>query len=677
MLNLALAFLLAASPQDTDADKVGALFDRLVKSMADKDADAMNRCFHARRMMKELEVRGFGTPAATPEAADLKVQALQGALAKLATNAGAIGAAWEKIRLLRLQVGPDGTEAEAFCRMTIGGAKSRVRFWLAKEEEWWKVYDFEMQEGSLRLSILVGSVWAGMGGNEKGRKAVLGSFLALQRATAELEAGEPEKAQKIVRTALESKPPAMLLGWLEVVNAQASIALGEYEEAVKAAGRVLEHQADVHLAHLLQAQALFELQDYEKCIEAAQEYLKRSGDDVDGWELVGNAQDKLSNRKEAIAAYRKGAAADDEEFANRVSLGRLLIADGKPAEAATVLQEASKNAPADEGVFEEAAAMLDGAGEFAAVLQLARDQAKRTPDEVEAVIWEGKALRKLKRFDEAEKALLKGLEKDEEDQELAEELIFTLAQGGKDVEALKRVDKIAAEDEDRGRFLRAFVHVSSGRSGKAIEELKAMLDSYPDGVDEIEQEPAFEKLRQEVDLQILIGRAKAVREFDAAAAERMGEKDWEGLLKLARERIGLAPDHAHAHYHQGYALLRLGRPFDAELAFKAAIGKTKDKILFRDELGRALAVQGKLDEALALAEELLANHKDRTPGLHLRVVAYVMAKKLEPALKALEEVLKEDPYWHAAVEADDDLEEFRKLQACQDLLKKAKAKGDE
>jgi predicted Zn-dependent protease len=673
MIELTLALLLVGAPQDDDSDKVRALFDRLVKAMADKEGAAINRCFHIPRMMKEVEDRGFG--AGSKEAERKRARAFEAVLPQIAEQSAATGATWDRIRLLQLKVRPDG-DAEALCRMTIGGDRSRVRIWLAKDGQEWRIYDLEMQEGNLRLSIIVGSVWAGLGADEKIKKAVLNSFLAMQRAEKELQSGDSEKALKILEKALASEPPPFLKAWLEVMVTQAHIAEGEYEEAIASADRTLALQKDLHLAHLLKAGAYFQLEDYKKCLEAAHEYVKQSGDDADAWEMIGDAHDKLSNRKEAIAAYRKGAAADDEEHSNRMSLGRLLIADGQAAEAAIVLKEASKNAPTDELVFDEAAELLDGAGQFDAVLEMARDYTKRAPDDVEGPRWEGKALRKLKRFDEAEKALLKGLEKNEDDPDLEEELVFTLAQAGKDADAMKRADKVAAEYEDFGRFLRAFVHVTAARAGKALEELRAMLDSSPGLVERVEKEPAFEKLRQEVDLQILIGRAKAAIEFEIQAQEKVEEKDWEGLLKLAKERVAAAPDHAQAHFMQGQALRKLGKFFDAELALKAAISKTKSKTLFREELGRALAAQGKLDEALPLADELIAN-EEKVEGLYLRAVANAMCKKTDAALKALAEVFEEDPDWHHVVAEDDDLVELRKLPACKALIKKAKAKSEE
>src|SRR5258706_3276509 len=222
----------------------------------------------------------------------------------------------------------------------------------------------------------------------------------------------------------------MLVGWLELLNAQACVQIGDYEDAVKAADRALAAQKDLHVALHMKAGALFELEKYETCIEAELLYLKAAGDDAEGWIVVGNAHDKLKHPAEAIDAYRKGAAADDEDFANRLQLGRLLIAEKKVAEARAPMKEASKNAPEDEDAFEQAVELLDGAGDFAGVQELAAERLKRTPDDSSVLLWNGKSLRRLKKVDDAEKALRAALEKEKEDTGLAEELIFTLAEAG-------------------------------------------------------------------------------------------------------------------------------------------------------------------------------------------------------------------------------------------------------
>ncbi len=194
-------------------------------------------------------------------------------------------------------------------------------------------------------------------------------------------------------------------------------------------------------------------------------------------------------------------------------------------------------------------------------------------------------------------------------------------------------------------------------------------------MDEVEQEPVFAKLRQGAELQKLLAAAHASVDFIAEAEKRKEKDDWDGLLKLTRDRVNGVSEDKWGHYYQGVAHRRLGSFFDAELALKAAITRTKDKSEFREELGRAMAGQGKLDEALALADELAAAGS-KEDALLLRVVAHALVKKLEPARQALAELLEKFPDSLYAVGIDADLVEFRKLPGCQALLKKAKAKDE-
>jgi tetratricopeptide (TPR) repeat protein len=672
---IALSLVLSSAPQDqssTEEEKIRGALDALVKAMAGRDRAGISACFHPRRMIKELDAQGFKLPGTGPEKEEQGIRALQAALPSIAGNMAAIGTAWEKIRTLGVHFQPGAEEVEALCRVTAGGSKTRMRFWLVKEEGAWKIFDFEVQEGNMRLSVTVGAIAANLGADEKTRKAMMTAFVALRKAAVQLGSGDADEAHKIIQEALGDDPPGIMRAWMELIDTQALLVLEKHGDAIKAADRLLGHQKDMFVAHHLKAAALFELGEYEKCIESEREFLKNMGDDAEAWIVVGNAHDKLHQADKAIEAYRKGAAADDEEFANRLQLGRLLIAAGRAAEARPVLKEASRNGTPEDDAFEQAAGFLDGAGDAIGTLELAEERIKRTPDDATVLAWQGKSLRKLKRFDEAEKVLRPAVEKNKDERELAEELIFTLAQAGKEREAMERSDAMAGEDADRARFLRAFVHVTAGRAGKAIEELRAMLEADADGVEEIEKEPVFEKLRQEVDLQIVIGRAKARRAFLNEVGRLSEKEDWDGVLKISKEQAGATPEDRYAHYYQGYALRRLGRPFDAELAFKAAIAKSKDNTDFSAEFAKALAAQGKLDEALALADRVLAESKAEETGLLIRVLAYALVKKSDPALKALDVLLEKHPEWRHVVEGDADLAEFLKLEACQELLKRAK-----
>jgi tetratricopeptide (TPR) repeat protein len=165
----------------------------------------------------------------------------------------------------------------------------------------------------------------------------------------------------------------------------------------------------------------------------------------------------------------------------------------------------------------------------------------------------------------------------------------------------------------------------------------------------MDKEPVFEKLRSDK----LVAAARAAAEY--GKARQMPDLPDEELLRIARERAEAAPDHALAYYDQGRALRRLRRYAEAETVLrKAASG---------DELGRALAAQGKLEEALAVTDEMLG-----------RVAVYVIAGKRDTALQALQALLEKHPDRHSDIAMDDDFAEFRRLPAVQDQLRKARAK---
>jgi tetratricopeptide (TPR) repeat protein len=512
-----------------------------------------------------------------------------------------------------------------------------------------------------------------MGRDAESRKAMQKAFTALITAVKQLAAGEADEARASLAAAREAEPPALVAGWIDLLDAQALASQERFEEAVRAADRALGAQKDLALAHHLKALSFAALEKHEETIASEKEFIRLVGDDAEAWLAVGEAYEKLDRTADAIEAFRKGAASDDEDFSCRLNLGRLLLEAGRGAEAKPHLLVASHLASPGEGVFEEAAVMLAGAGEHGAVLELAEERAKRTPDDESVLLWQGRALRRLSRLDEAEKVLrraaLKEREKDEESSECAEELVFALAQAGKGKEALERAGILAVGDGDSARYVRLFLHAMAGRIPKGLEELKSLIEEDDDVLDRILKEPALEKFRADADVRKVLDPARQKRDFQQAVLKRV-KGDWEGMLKLSLERSAAAPEDALALYYQGYALRRLRRFDEAAKALRVAVERGKGKQDSREELGRALAALGRVDEGLAEADALMADGKAR--GLALRVAVYAIAKKTGEAVVALRDLLKEDREWHEVVRKDPDLREFRNLPAVQEQLDRAK-----
>jgi tetratricopeptide (TPR) repeat protein len=462
------------------------------------------------------------------------------------------------------------------------------------------------------------------------------------------------------------------MDWIDLVDGQALSALGDAAGGLKAADRVLVRQKDLAVAHRLKAACHAALGEPAKAIAAGKEYLRLVGDDAEMWTLIGRASEALDQIEPAIEAYRKGVDADAQDAVIRLELGRVLLARRQAAEATTLFTAAVTLAGAEEDLFERAADLLDRAGAHAEALALTDAAAIRRSDEAPVLLRRGRALRKLGRGKEAEETLTRASKLHLDDSDIPRELVLTLAQSGKDAEAQERMRTAAPGAVWSHALVRAFVHAAAGRSPQALEELKVVFRTEPElptSVASIEQEPVFEKLRDHP----LVKSARAGRDYWAA---RLNPKlAPEEMLRIAQERIQALPDDALALFDEGRMLRRLKRFADAEASLRKAIEKSDDKSKFQDELGRTIAAQGRLDDALAVADGLIkAAPKAPEPGLDLRVAVFALSGKRDAAIKALQTLLDRHPAWHAAAIAGEDLDEFRRQPAVQEILRKARSR---
>jgi tetratricopeptide (TPR) repeat protein len=670
---LLLPAALPAYPAGSDEEsRVRAALETFGQAMADQDREAVAKHFHLPRLVQELHERGGLPLPENDEEKERLLRRYRQSLPLLATGPASVGVPWEKIRTLSVKLKAGEQEAEALGIVRSAGSSTKVRFWLAREGAEWKIFDMEFMEFGIRLSMTAGSIAAALGKDDEAHRSFKKALGAILKAIQDLTSGEFELARQSLEVARAAKPPGLIGAWIDLMDAQALHLLDRHEEAIQAADRALAVEKNLAVCHFVKAASYAALEDYERAIATEKEFLRQVGDDPEAWGVIGDAYEKRGKAELAMDAYRKGAASDDEDHSNRFNLGRLLIESGKVAEAKPLLREASRLAPPDEETFEEAATLLDGVSEFAAVLELAEERVRRTPDEESVLVWQGRALRKLGRLKEAEKVLNRIPAKDREDGEAQDELVFVLAQAGRDRDAKEEAGKRLEGDEETARYLRLFLAGAAGRTAPALEDLKPLLETDESYADRIRKEPALEKFRMEDVVKKALQPALERYDFKQAV-QKLPSKDREGMLRLSEARAKAAPADEWAFYYQGFALRRLGRFEEAQKALTEAVRKSKrPPDSFRDELGRALAAQGKIEEALAQAEAILKSDGSKVTALTLRAVASVFAKKPEEALKLVEEILKENSAGYAELQSDPDLGELRKLPAFQELLKKAK-----
>jgi len=658
MLLLLALFL---SPQDGEA-KVRESIGTLEKALVGKD-ESVGDLFDISRLLREMERRG-----SIPDSnfRYRSARRLEDNMSTIVNAPGALFGGWNKIEPLHVKLLPGNEDAEALCRVTIGGKPSKFRLWLTRTGDAWKPYDLEKLDGTYRLSV-VGLQYTPGVHDDEDRQSLRDGVQTLQRATMHLTKGQAEGARDALAMARRSTPPEYVMDWIDLVDAQALHVLGDSAAGLKAADRVLVRQKDLAVAHRLKATCHAALGEPAQAIAAGKEYLRLVGDDAEMWTLIGRASEALDQADQAIEAYRKGAATDPQDHAVRLELGRMLLDRRTTDEAAALFTAAVGLAPTDEDVFERAADLLDRAGAHAEALALTDAAAARRSDEAPVLLRRGRAFRKLGKLKEAEETLVRASRLHLDDREIPRELILTLAQSGKDAEASERLRTEASP------LIRAFVHAAAGRSGPALEALRTVFraeQELPASMAWIEREPVFEKLRGEA----IFRSAGAARDYWVA---RLNPKlAPEQMLRIARERIQAMTGDALATYDEGRMLRRLKRFADAEASLRKAIEKSEDKSKAQDELARTLAAMGRMDDALDIADAMIkAAPKAPEPGMDLRVAVFAVSGKREAAIKALQTLLDRYPGWHASAIAGDDLDEFRRLPAVQEILRKARSKA--
>jgi tetratricopeptide (TPR) repeat protein len=641
---MTIALLLSLSLAGRQAEaKVREAIATFEKALVAKD-ESLDDHLDLQALLREMERRG-SIPDVSFRVRG--VRRLEENLTTLVASPGALNGGWDRMVPLHVRVAASGDEADALCRVSIGGRKETFRVWLARSFNGWKISDLENLDGSYRLSV-IGLQYAPGVTVDEDRQALRDGVMALQRGAVALQKGKPEAVREALAMARRCDPPPYVVDWIELTDGLALRAMGDPLLALKAADRVLSRQKDLAVALRLKAACHAELREHAPAVAAAKEYLKLVGDDAEIWTLIGAASERLGKADEALDAYRKGAAADPEDGDSRRELGRVLVERGRAGEGAPWLSESVRL----RGRFESAADLLDGAGAHAEALALAEEEAAKQPDAPTVLARLGRGLRAVGRLKEAEEALVRASKLHPDDAEITREFVLVLAQAGKEADARALMKKEA------DGYVRAFVHAAAGRPAQALEELAVVFRQEAaagTALRRVETEPVFEKLRSDK----IVTAAKAAREY--GEARRNPHLPPEEMLRIARERAEAVPEDALAYYDQGRALRRMRRYAEAEPLLRNAL--EKDKRL-SNELARTLAAQGKLEEALAVAGE----------DLDLRVVVTATAGKRDAAIKALQALLEKDPGRHPEIALDDEFAEFFRLPAVQDLLRKARAK---
>jgi tetratricopeptide (TPR) repeat protein len=368
---------LAAAPRQAETKVREALGD-LEKALVAKD-EAVGDLIDLTRLVKEMERRGSIPEGTADGFRNRGLRRLEENLSTVVSAPGSLNGGWERIEPLTVRLNAAGDEAQAFCRVTIGGKRGKFRFWLSRAGDAWRTVDYENLDGSYRLSVIGLQYAPGIFDDEE-KNTLRDAVMTLQRGAVYLSKGQAGAAREALGMARRSAPPPYIADWIDLVDGLALKAQGNASSGLKAAERVLERQKDLAVAQRLKAACLLSLGEPAKSILAAKEYLQLVGDDAEAWVLIGEAHQKLNEPDQALEAYRKAAELDPEDWESRWHLGRALRRLGRFDDALSTIQTAIEKSGEKARFQDELGRTLAQQGKVEQALAVAEELIKSRPE---------------------------------------------------------------------------------------------------------------------------------------------------------------------------------------------------------------------------------------------------------------------------------------------------------
>jgi tetratricopeptide (TPR) repeat protein len=216
---------------------------------------------------------------------------------------------------------------------------------------------------------------------------------------------------------------------------------------------------------------------------------------------------------------------------------------------------------------------------------------------------------------------------------------------------------------------------------KAEERVNQILASHPDDTDALFVKAAIEaRLGKAEDAEQYLQKAleespQFLKSSLALAVMKIGKRDLAGAEETLRKAVAQSPQSADAELALGKFYDWRGKRAEAETAFKQAVeldpasapalmslgaiyqktsrGSDAEAIYkrvsalpgreYKPVYGVYLAVEGRLDQAIAEMEKLCKSDPEDRPARDLLVATYLKANRFDTAQKLLDDVLKKNP----------------------------------
>ena len=297
---------------------VRRFFDRLRPALDDGDAAAVLEMFDVAAM---LDAAGTQVALPTGSARKRAIEMLQKDMPRrLADPATGIGWVRYEIRAVRPLPGEPERVMVYSRHWDAAGITSKLRWWLVRDGDRFRAYDFENLDLAMRTSTMIG-VGFQTGQSSPGLLAELQQLLTASQSAVE---GNVEPALATLEGLDDAGLPPVIEAFRLSIIAGLRVDRREFTAALTAAERAWKLNDDMPYMHLVLASCHTGLGRYEQALGHAEDYAALLGKDADYYVEVGDAQRGRGEPDLAEAAYRAGLADDRQSGMSVLGLLRLL-----------------------------------------------------------------------------------------------------------------------------------------------------------------------------------------------------------------------------------------------------------------------------------------------------------------------------------------------------------------
>ena len=417
----------------------------------------------------------------------------------------------------------------------------------------------------------------------------LNAFKALASARIDIVGGRYELAEKQLLEYLEDFPDDLdgkhFLGLVYLRQGRTEEAIAQFDEIIAKAPKRAS-------TLVLLARAYEQSREWLRAEALSKKLLEQLPTDARVMSVLARSQSMLGKLDEALATYRRLIDTWPDVPSYRIRFAQMLLANKRAEE----------------------------------VLERVRQWRQAGPDSSLLVALEADALLALRRMDEAIGVVKSAYEKSPEDAGVGMILAGLCGRLGKAEEARETVETVLSRSSDNVDVVRAVAkfYTDAGDPAKAWELLEGTKERWKDDI-----RTALEYSRAGLES----GNAEVVSRFldalsvqrptDASVAMMMGmlraaQRKFEEAIEYFTKASRLQPNNAHLRYELARCHLLLGESAAAEQELSLALALDPKLMLARVQYVSVLQQNRKIDEAIAVAEDILKDAPGRE-DIHLRL----------------------------------------------------------